>query len=213
MSKTLEKPVTYKSPLYEMTQTTPTCLWNDSAALSELSYSIEHGAVGLLEPRHRAGRLKKEAHLWNDRIRWQSNCRQRPKKRSGGNWWRRSLPNGRNAAACLRSPPGPDGRLDSNRSTLLSRRCRPAAAGPTLRCPGAKHDREDSRHGRWHSCDGGGDVSRHQHQCDRLLRLTAMHCGGRSYRAWPETAGEGRVSISPAWARFARSWWGDSMTG
>ncbi len=31
MSKTLEKPVAYKSPLYEMTQTTPTCLWNDSA--------------------------------------------------------------------------------------------------------------------------------------------------------------------------------------
>ena len=27
---------------------------------------------------------------------WQSNCRQQPKKRSGGNWWRRSLPSGRN---------------------------------------------------------------------------------------------------------------------
>jgi len=29
-----------------MTQTTPTCLWNDSAAIDELSYAIEHGAVG-----------------------------------------------------------------------------------------------------------------------------------------------------------------------
>jgi len=38
--------VTYKSPLHEMTQTTPTCLWNDSASLEELTYSIEHGAVG-----------------------------------------------------------------------------------------------------------------------------------------------------------------------
>ena len=46
MSKTLEKPVAYKSPLHEMTQTTPTCLWNDSATLSELTYSIEHGGVG-----------------------------------------------------------------------------------------------------------------------------------------------------------------------
>ena len=36
----------WKSPLFEMTQTTPTCLWNDSAALAELQYSIEHGAVG-----------------------------------------------------------------------------------------------------------------------------------------------------------------------
>ncbi|MGI9073424.1 MAG: hypothetical protein ACR2JB_19425 [Bryobacteraceae bacterium] len=37
---------TYKSPLFKMTHTTPTCLWNDSASLAELTYSIEHGAVG-----------------------------------------------------------------------------------------------------------------------------------------------------------------------
>ena len=36
----------YKSPLHEMTQSTPTCLWNDSASVKELSYSMEHGAVG-----------------------------------------------------------------------------------------------------------------------------------------------------------------------
>ncbi len=36
----------FKSPLHKMTQTTPTCLWNDSAAIEELTYSIEHGAVG-----------------------------------------------------------------------------------------------------------------------------------------------------------------------
>jgi transaldolase len=36
----------YKSPLYEMTQTTPTCLWNDSASASELAYAIDNGAVG-----------------------------------------------------------------------------------------------------------------------------------------------------------------------
>jgi transaldolase len=38
--------VTWKSPLHEMTQTTPTCLWNDSAALDELTFALEHGAVG-----------------------------------------------------------------------------------------------------------------------------------------------------------------------
>lgn len=38
--------VAYKSPLHEMTQTTQTCLWNDSASIQELTYSIEHGAVG-----------------------------------------------------------------------------------------------------------------------------------------------------------------------
>src|ERR1700753_4145492 len=70
MSKTLEKPAAYKSPLHEMTQTTPTCLWNDSAALSELSYSIEHGAVGATcNPVIVLDVIKKEANLWNDRIR------------------------------------------------------------------------------------------------------------------------------------------------
>jgi transaldolase len=62
--------VAYKSPLYEMTQTTPTCLWNDSATLSELSYSIDHGAVGATcNPVIVLEVLKKEPHLWNDRIR------------------------------------------------------------------------------------------------------------------------------------------------
>jgi transaldolase len=37
---------TWKSPLHEMTQTTATCLWNDSADLDELRQSIEHGGVG-----------------------------------------------------------------------------------------------------------------------------------------------------------------------
>jgi transaldolase len=37
---------TWKSPLHQMTQTTPTCLWNDSADLDELRFAIEHGAVG-----------------------------------------------------------------------------------------------------------------------------------------------------------------------
>ena len=67
---TLETPTAYKSPLYEMTQTTPTCLWNDSATLSELSYSIEHGAVGATcNPVIVLDALKKEAQHWNDRIR------------------------------------------------------------------------------------------------------------------------------------------------
>ena len=37
---------TWKSPLHEMTQTTATCLWNDSADPDELRQSIEHGGVG-----------------------------------------------------------------------------------------------------------------------------------------------------------------------
>ncbi len=69
MSEILTKQA-YKSPLHEMTQTTPTCLWNDSATLSELTYAIEHGAVGATcNPVIVLDALKKEAHLWNDSIR------------------------------------------------------------------------------------------------------------------------------------------------
>jgi transaldolase len=62
--------VTYKSLLHEMTQTTPTCLWNDSAAMDELKYSIEHGAVGATcNPVIVVAALKKEMSVWIDRIR------------------------------------------------------------------------------------------------------------------------------------------------
>jgi transaldolase len=59
----------YKSPLHEMTQTTPTCLWNDSASIQELTYSIENGAVGATcNPVIVLGVLKKEMSQWKDRI-------------------------------------------------------------------------------------------------------------------------------------------------
>ncbi len=60
----------YKSLLHEMTQTTATCLWSDSAALDELQYALEHGAVGATcNPVIVLDVLKKEAHLWNDKLR------------------------------------------------------------------------------------------------------------------------------------------------
>jgi transaldolase len=68
MSRTASR-LSYKSPLHEMTQTTRTCLWNDSASIQELTYSIEHGAVGATcNPVIVVGVLKKEMPLWKDRI-------------------------------------------------------------------------------------------------------------------------------------------------
>jgi transaldolase len=59
----------FKSPLYQMTQTTPTCLWNDSAAIDELTYSIEHGAVGATcNPVIAVSVLKQEMARWKPRI-------------------------------------------------------------------------------------------------------------------------------------------------
>jgi transaldolase len=60
----------HKSRLHQMTQTTSTCLWNDSASIDELTYSIEHGAVGATcNPVIVVEVLKKDMHLWKDRIK------------------------------------------------------------------------------------------------------------------------------------------------
>jgi transaldolase len=61
--------VAYRSPLHQMTQTTPTCLWNDSAALDELTHSIEDGAVGATcNPVIAASILRNEMPAWRPRI-------------------------------------------------------------------------------------------------------------------------------------------------
>jgi transaldolase len=59
----------YKSPLHEMTQSTSTCLWNDSASIQELEYSMEHGAVGATcNPVIVVNVLKNEIKTWKARI-------------------------------------------------------------------------------------------------------------------------------------------------
>src|ERR1700680_1280927 len=69
--------ISYKSLLHQMTQTTPTCLWNDSASIEELTLSIEDGAVGATcNPVIAASILKKEMASWQPRI--ESLLRERP---------------------------------------------------------------------------------------------------------------------------------------
>lgn len=64
-----QTPVQFKSPLHQMTQTTTTCLWNDSANIEELTYSIEHGAVGATcNPSIAVTVLKQEMAYWKPRI-------------------------------------------------------------------------------------------------------------------------------------------------
>lgn len=65
----METRVNYRSPLHQMTQTTCTCLWNDSSSVQELEYAIEHGAVGATcNPVIVVDVLDREMHLWRDRI-------------------------------------------------------------------------------------------------------------------------------------------------
>jgi transaldolase len=66
----IESKPKFKSPLFQMTQTTPSCLWNDSASIEELTYSIDNGAVGATcNPSIAVSVLKKEMPLWKDRIK------------------------------------------------------------------------------------------------------------------------------------------------
>jgi len=55
----------YKSPLHKMVATTDTDLWIDSCSIAELSYAIEHGAVGATANPVIVGQvLGKELELW-----------------------------------------------------------------------------------------------------------------------------------------------------
>jgi transaldolase len=59
----------FKSPLHQTVATTPTEYWNDSCSIEELTYAIENGAVGATtNPTIVGNVLKKEMHLWRDRI-------------------------------------------------------------------------------------------------------------------------------------------------
>lgn len=59
----------YNGPLHEMVMTTPTRFWNDSCSVEELQYAIARGAIGATSnPAIVLTVLKKEVHLWRDRI-------------------------------------------------------------------------------------------------------------------------------------------------
>lgn len=60
----------FNSKLHQMTVQFPTDYWNDSCSVEELTYAISHGAVGATSnPTIIVNVLKKEKHLWENRIR------------------------------------------------------------------------------------------------------------------------------------------------
>lgn len=76
-----------KTPLQQMRQTTPTKLWNDSASVEELTYSIEQGAVGATcNPVIAVTILKRELASWRPRI--QSLLHERPTATEDEIGWR-----------------------------------------------------------------------------------------------------------------------------
>lgn len=89
---TLQESTTYKSPLHQMTHTTPTCLWNDSAAQAELAYSIEHGGTGATcNPVIVMDVLKRKPIFgMSASSRSRTKCQPPPKINWRGGWWKKS---------------------------------------------------------------------------------------------------------------------------
>jgi len=82
----LTSAVVYKSPLHKMTQSTPTRLWNDSAAIKDFADSIEHGAVGATyNPVIALGVVKKDPRL---KEKNQAVIQERPAATEGEIAWR-----------------------------------------------------------------------------------------------------------------------------
>jgi transaldolase len=74
------------SPLLQMTRTTPTCLWNDSADLRELSQSISFGCVGATcNPVIALAVIKSDLPTWQSRI--QALAQARPTAREDEIGW------------------------------------------------------------------------------------------------------------------------------
>jgi transaldolase len=114
----------YKSALHEMTQTTPTCLWNDSASIEELTRSIDDGAVGATcNPVIALGILRKNLGEWRPRIR--AFLEELPTATEGQIGWRTIEELSRRAAALLepvfRAHRGRNGRLSIQTDPRLHR--------------------------------------------------------------------------------------------
>ena len=69
MIPTMSTGAAWRSPLHEMTQTTATCLWNDSADPDELRWSLDQGGVGATcNPVIALSVLKTRLAEWRPRI-------------------------------------------------------------------------------------------------------------------------------------------------
>ncbi len=170
----------YKSPLHEMTQPTRTCLWNDSASIQELTYSIEHGAVGATcNPVIVLGVLKKEMNLWKDRIH--GLIKERPTATEDEIAWQLVREVSIRGAALLKpifdGHRGRNGRLSIQTDPRL------------FRDPKAIVEQAVEFSGLAPNGDRRSDLPRRQYQRDGLLYVAAMHRGCGSGGAWPATAG------------------------
>ena len=200
-----------------MTQTTPTCLWNDSAAIEELTYSIEHGAVGATcNPSIAVTVLKQELPIWKPRIsELAKHFPDGDRRRNRLDDRRRNVGERRQAAqAHLRSRKRPQRPpFHPDRSPQLSQLRRHVDPGHPLQPAGSEHDRQDRRHPRRASSPS----KKPPIAASASTRPSASPCRSQSPSPRPSSAASSaakpKASISRPWARSAPSWWAASTTG
>ena len=189
-------PATFKSTLHEMTQTTPTVLWNDSATLSELTYTIEHGGVGATcNPVIVLEALKSEAEIWNAKIK--ELAEQNPKATEDEIGWLLieaiSATRAKLLEPVFREHKGRNGRLSIQTDPHLYKDSgRLVDQAAALQRAGAKYDRQDPGNGRRHRGHRRGNLSWREHQRHSLLHLAAVRRGRGSGGAWLNAARKGR---------------------
>ena len=204
------------SPL-QQTAATATDIWNDSCAVDELTYAIEHGAVGATaNPTIVHDVWKKDPKRWAGRVRELMTERPQPIRSRPGVVDRRGdvarwRPTTRAGFPALRRTPGPA--VDADQPDLLAQPRADARPGRPLHVGRAQHHRQVPGHEGRHRRDGRGDLSRRVGQLHGLVLGRPGRRGRRGGRARAATAGSGRAADATTWARSSRSWSAASRTG
>ena len=175
-----------------MTRTTPTCLWNDSASVSELTYSIEHGAVGATcNPVIVVDVLRKEMKEWGPVLR--RLVAEHPIATEDQLGWEMVEAVSKKAASLLlpifAAGAGRDGRLSIQRIPRLYRDAQAmvtqavhfSTLAPNMIVKIARHPGGDIG-------DRGAHLPRGKHQCDCELHGLPMHRGGGGRGEGPMSA-------------------------
>ena len=193
------------SSLQQMAATTATDYWNDSCSVEELTYAVARGATGATSNPTIVGEvLKKEMHLWRDRIG--ELIAENPTWTEDEVTWRLNEEMAVRGAELLlpvfEREGGQEGpALDPDEPEALPRCLAHHRAGAAFQCAGARTCRSRSRRHGPGSGGRGRDRRGCQHQRDRLLhrfrrrsrwpRRSSVGCGAA------RQAGEDISRMSP----------------
>ena len=208
----------FKSPLHEMTQTTATCLWNDSCVTSgaRIRDRARRGRRHLQPGDRRRRAQARDAR--SGRIASRSSSETLPTATEHEIGWRLVDEMTVKGAALLKpifdAQNGRNGRLSVQTDPRFYRDTGgDSPPGRPLRGSRAEHHREDPGHGGRHPGDRRGDLSRRSASTPRSAsRCRSASRSPRRSSAACDAANR-KARASRRWGRSARSWWAGWTTG